>query len=157
MSWELTQSLLFLNERVYLGTVLLNLGMLLPTAMKYVGFLQRHDPCSVAEDLPTLPSVPPSPAAGEELSVVARHQQRAALVFGWMHYVSDAQTGELIAPHGYYTDGARVWPAYLLHYLSTRHLGAHYAEFVAHARRSRSVSVSKTALAAIEEQPTRFL
>ena len=120
MSWELTQSLLFLNERVYLGTVLLNLGMLLPTAIKYVGFLQQHDPCSVAEDLLTLPSVPPSPAAGEELSVVARHQQRAALVFGWMHYVSDAQTGELIAPHGYYTDGAWVWPAYLLHYLSTR-------------------------------------
>lgn len=125
--------------------------------MKYVGFLQQHDPCSLAEDLLTLPSGLPSPAAREELSVVTRHQQRAALVFGWMHYVSDAQTGELIAPHGYYTDGEWVWPAYLLYYLGTRNLGAHYADFVAHARRGLSVSVSKTALAAIEEQLTRLL
>ena len=125
--------------------------------MKYVGFLQQHDPCSVAEDLLTLPSGPPSPAAGEELSLVVRHQQRATLVFGWMHHVSDAQTGELIAPHGYYTDGEWVLPAYLLHYLVTRHLGTHYAEFVAHARRGRSVSVSKTALEAIEKQLTRLL
>jgi hypothetical protein len=125
--------------------------------MKYVGFLQQHDPCSLAEDLLALPSGPPSPAAREELAVVTRHQQRAALVFGWMHYVSDAQTGELIAPHGYYTDGEWVWPAYLFHYLDTRNLGAHYAEFVAHARSGRSVSVSKTALVAIDEQLTQLL
>lgn len=131
--------------------------MLLPPAMKYVGFLQQHDPCSLAEDLRALPSDPPSPAAGEALAIVTRHQQQAVLVFGWMHYVSDAQTGKLIAPHGYYTDGAWVWPAYLLHYLGTRNLGAHYAEFVAHARRGRSISVSKQALAAIKEQLTRLL
>ncbi len=125
--------------------------------MKYVGFLRQHDPCSLAEDLLALPNCPSSPAGREELDVVVRHQQRAAFVFGWMHYVSDAQTGELIAPHGYYTDGEWVWPAYLLHYLGTRNLGAHYADFVAHARRGRTVSVSKTALAAIEEHLSQLL
>lgn len=125
--------------------------------MKYVGFLQQHDPCSIAEDLLALPSGLPSPEAREELAVVVSHQQRAAFVFGWMHYVSDAQTGELIAPHGYYTDGEWVWPAYLLHYLNTRNLGAHYTDFVAHARRGQSVWVSKTALASIEEQLAQVL
>ncbi len=125
--------------------------------MKYVGFLQQHDPCPVAEDLLALPGGPPSAEERERLAVVARHEQRAALVFGWMHYVSDAQTGELIAPHGYYTDGEWVWPAYLLHYLGTRNLGAHYADFVAHARSCQAVSVSKTTLAAIEEQLTQLL
>ena len=125
--------------------------------MKYVGFLQQHDACPVAEDLLALPSGPPSTEERERLAVVTRHQQRAAFVFGWMHYVSDAQTGEPIAPHGYYTDGEWVWPAYLLHYLGTRNLGAHYADFVTHARRGRSVSVSKTALTAIEKQLERLL
>lgn len=125
--------------------------------MKYVGFLRQHDPCSIAEDLLALPSYPSSPAGREELAVVLRHQQRATFVLGWMHYVSDAQTGGLIAPHGYYTDGEWVWPAYLLHYLGTRNLGPHYAEFIAHARTCRSVSVSKTALAVIEEQLTQLL
>ena len=125
--------------------------------MNYVGFLQQHDPCSVAEDLLALPAGPPSTEAREALAAVTRHQQRAKLVFGWMHYVSDPQTGELIAPHGYYTDGQWVWPAYLPHYLGTRNLGAHYAAFVAHARDCRSVSVSKTALAAIEDELGRLL
>ena len=97
------------------------------------------------------------PGADDELALVARHQQQAVLVFGWMHYVHDAETGELVAPHGYYTDGEWVWPAYLLHYLGTRNLGEHYADFVAHARRYRSVSVPKAALAAIEEQLMRLL
>lgn len=120
--------------------------------MRYVGFLQQHDACPVAEDLLTLPSGAPSAEERDRLAVVTRHQQRAAFVFGWMQYVSDAQTGELIAPHGYYTDGEWAWPAYLLHYLGTRNLGAHYADFVAYARCCRTVSVSKTALTAIEEQ-----
>ncbi|ALW85257.1 hypothetical protein AUC43_09200 [Hymenobacter sedentarius] len=124
--------------------------------MKYVGFLQQHDPCLVAEDLLALPGGSPSPGAEEELAVVTCHQQRAVLVFGWMHYVSDAQTGEIIAPHVYYTDGEWVWPSYLLHYLGTRNLGAHYAGFVAHAGSCRSVRVSKAAEAAIEEQLIRL-
>ena len=124
--------------------------------MKYVGFLKQHDACPVAEDLQTLPAGLPSLEAREALAAVTRHQQRAEFVFGWMHYESDHQTGELIAPHGYYTDGEWVWPTYLLHYLGTRNLGAHYADFVAHARDCRSVSVSKTALAAIEEQLSRL-
>jgi hypothetical protein len=127
------------------------------TTMKYVGFLTQHDDCPLAEDLQALPSGAPSPAAREALAVVTGYQQRAALVFGWMHYVSDPQSGELIAPHGYYTDGEWVWPAYLLHYLGTRSLGAHYAEFVAHARAGRAISVSKTALVAIEAELTRLL
>ena len=90
---------------------------------------------------------PPSPATSSG----------AALVFGWMHYVSDPQTGKLITPHEYYTDGEWVWPAYLPHYLGTRSLGAHYANFVAHARDCRFVLVSKTALAAIEEELSRLL
>ena len=115
--------------------------------MKYVGFLQHHDNCPMAEDLRALPSGPPSPEGREALAAVTRHQQRAALVFGWMHYVSDPQTGELIAPHGYYTDGQWVWPAYL----------PHYADFVAHARDCRAVSVSKNALVTIEEELSHLL
>ena len=125
--------------------------------MKYVGFLQQHDVCVVAEDLQVLPGGRPSPGTQEELALVTHYQQRAVLVFGWMHYVSDAQTGELIAPHGYYTDGEWVWPTYLLHYLGTRNLGAHYADFVAHARLHRPISVSKAALAAIETQLPRLV
>lgn len=131
--------------------------MLPITAMKYVGFLKQHDDCSLAEDLQALPVGLPSPEGREALAAVTRHQQRATLVFGWMHSVSDAQTGEFIAPHGYYTDGEWVWPAYLPHYLGTRNLGPHYANFVAHARDCRAVSVSKTALAAIEEELDRLL
>ena len=102
--------------------------------MKYVGFLQQHDACPVAEDLQTLPAGRPSLEAREAFAAVTCHQQRAAYVFGWMHYVSDPQTGELIAPHGYYTDGEWVWPAYLPHYLGTRNLGAHYADFGEHQK-----------------------
>lgn len=84
--------------------------------MKLTGFVQEHDD--------NIPSAIPFRDMFEfknwDKTLIAKvtdYLNNGAIVFGWMHYVRDFTTGELLCPHGYYTDGEWIWPGYYPLYL----------------------------------------
>ena len=47
---------------------------------------------------------------------VIKYLKSGVVIFSWMGYVNDIDTGEPLVPDSYMTDGFYVWPNYLIHY-----------------------------------------
>ncbi|HEY1201462.1 MAG TPA: hypothetical protein VGE79_10795, partial [Niastella sp.] len=52
-----------------------------------------------------------------DIEKAIQYLDKGVLFFGWMGFVTDVKTKQLIAPDGYYTDGVWIWPSYFPYYL----------------------------------------
>lgn len=84
--------------------------------MKYIGFIKELDDFPWASSLSQELGEPDNPA--ELIDRIMAWLQRGKLICGWMSYFIDLETKAYIEPHGYYSDGEWVWPAYYPYYLT---------------------------------------
>lgn len=83
--------------------------------MKLLGFIKEYDNLKESIDLDEFLNSVSQKAIDIEKAI--QYLEKGALVLGWMGYVTDVKTKQLIAPDAYYTDGVWVWPTYLPYYL----------------------------------------
>lgn len=83
--------------------------------MKLVGFIKEHD--SLKGSVPFKEAFGEAGDDGDFRVKAAAYLENGYLVTGWMEYCEDLENGNLIAPHGYHTDGAWVWPSYFPYYI----------------------------------------
>jgi hypothetical protein len=83
--------------------------------MKLLGFIKEYDNLKESIDLDEFLNSVSQKAIDFEKAI--QYLEKGALVLGWMGYVTDVKTKQLIAPDAYYTDGVWVWPTYFPYYL----------------------------------------
>lgn len=100
--------------------------------MKMIGFIKQHDDIEGAEDFQYLKNTMPIQLSENELKLIRLYFENCNLIFSWMGYYSDLDTGELIAPQSYFSDGKWIWPAYFPYYLNKFNAWMNYPEFFAY-------------------------
>ncbi|RXK83259.1 hypothetical protein [Filimonas effusa] len=90
--------------------------------IKLVGFITEHDKyipgAAVFKDV--LNSTPVNAFTDRQRAdnkKLMTYLEQGCFLTGWMGYVADLQTRELIGPDAYFTDGVWIWPSYFPHYL----------------------------------------
>lgn len=84
--------------------------------MRLIGFIREHDAVIESTTFDTaFAEIENDPHI---VQVVTEYLNKGKLFFGWMEYFTDLASKERIAPHGYYTDGEYIWPAYYPYYLT---------------------------------------
>ncbi|WP_151087957.1 hypothetical protein [Hymenobacter baengnokdamensis] len=100
--------------------------------MKLIGFIKQHDAILDAVDFLDFKKASehnPKFIASSKLHLSRIYFRNCPIVFGWMNYFKDLDTGEIIEPQSYYSDGEWIWPSYFMYYLNKFNSWGLYQDF----------------------------
>ncbi len=84
--------------------------------MKLIGFIKEYN--DIPDAMPFAAFVQDSGKCHVDVVRLTKYLEMGELLLGWMGYFKDLETGELIDPDSYFTDGCYIWPAYFKYYLA---------------------------------------
>jgi len=125
--------------------------------IKFIGFIEKHN-SKVYESRKLSDLIGEKKKPKKRIEIIT-YLEKGEIVISWMGYFEDNETGDILSPDCYYTDGNYIWPSYLIYYLKKYPNFKLEKQFIDYLEKSNFLfpSVSKNKIKLLESNFSKIL